>query len=614
MSQARSQASDNSGKAVNKWRDKYLDLIEQHEKLEKSSESKQDQMRRALVIVSLLAEGQSDTIDKPLATLRDAIKPQNDGNGLESSVQVLQAEVNRFEEQWQLQSNEVLQSLQKASKNLLRLPCSSEEKRRIKKIVSKSKEHLKQWSGYGKQLQAWSELLSDLSIDLDPESLAKATSSGFFSRFFQRSSSPEEASKEVSTNAEDESLSATETTNERLDERSDNVLDKRSVTNTAENAPNTQPEALQGDIAGDVISDKPSEQNDTPTPSYDHIEQEITAMLTNLLAQLVIPSRFNEQLENLKNKLLSKLNWYELVPLLEQVSNLVIDALGDGQEEFENFLQGLDQRLETIQKLVNNASQGQLNRSEARTVFEGMLEGQVDEIRSVVNNKHDLGELGHSITEHLGIIIQAMHDFSSEEHQREDELKQQLGDMQLRLDEMEKLAQSAQHAIEEQRKKAMHDSLTGLPNRESYQQRLDQEVQRFQRYGGKLSLMVCDVDLFKRINDTYGHLAGDKVLKIIAKSLQKNLRSSDFIARFGGEEFVALMPETSTDEALIVAEKLRKKIEESPFNFKKEPVQITVSFGISEIVAGESIDDVFNRADKALYKAKESGRNQVQIG
>ena len=74
------------------------------------------------------------------------------------------------------------------------------------------------------------------------------------------------------------------------------------------------------------------------------------------------------------------------------------------------------------------------------------------------------------------------------------------------------------------------------------------------------------------------------------------------------------MPETSADEALIVAEKLRKKIEESPFNFKKEPVQITVSFGISEIVEWESIDEVFNRADKALYKAKESGRNQVQIG
>ncbi|MFQ3170762.1 MAG: diguanylate cyclase [Oleispira sp.] len=549
-----SQESDDSDSTVNRWRKKYLDLLEQHEQLEKISEHKQDQMRHALVVVSLLAKGQSDSIDKPLATLRDAIRPKNEGRGLESSVQVLQVEVNRFEQQWQFQADQVLLSLEKASKNLLRLPCSSDEKRRIKKIVSKSKEHLKQWSGYGKQLKAWSELLSDLTIDNDPEVIAKNSSTGFLSRLFHRTK----------------------------------ILS-------------------ESEFPSPAISQE-------ETPDYDNIEQDISTMLTNLLAQLVIPLRYNDQLDDLKSKLVSKLHRYELVPLLEQVANLVIDALGDGQEEFENFLQGLDQRLETIQQLVNNASKGQINRSDSRIVFEGMLEGQVNEIRSVVNSKNNLGELGHSISEHLGLIIQAMHTFSSEDNHREIELTEQLRDMQLKLDEVEKLAVSAQYAIEEQRKKAMHDSLTGLPNREFYQQRLEQELQRIKRYGGKLSLMVCDVDLFKRINDNYGHLAGDKVLNIIAKSLQKNLRSSDFIARYGGEEFVALMPETSTAEAKIIAEKLRKKIERSPFNFKKEPIQITVSFGISEFAPGESADEVFSRADKALYAAKEKGRNQVQLG
>jgi diguanylate cyclase len=549
-----SQESDDSDSTVNRWRKKYLDLLEQHEQLEKISEHKQDQMRHALVVVSLLAKGQSDSIDKPLATLRDAIRPKNEGRGLESSVQVLQVEVNRFEQQWQFQADQVLLSLEKASKNLLRLPCSSDEKRRIKKIVSKSKEHLKQWSGYGKQLKAWSELLSDLTIDNDPGVIAKKSSTGFLSRLFHRTK----------------------------------ILS-------------------ESEFPSPAISQE-------ETPDYDNIEQDISTMLTNLLAQLVIPLRYNDQLDDLKSKLVSKLHRYELVPLLEQVANLVIDALGDGQEEFENFLQGLDQRLETIQQLVNNASKGQINRSDSRIVFEGMLEGQVNEIRSVVNSKNNLGELGHSISEHLGLIIQAMHTFSSEDNHREIELTEQLRDMQLKLDEVEKLAVSAQYAIEEQRKKAMHDSLTGLPNREFYQQRLEQELQRIKRYGGKLSLMVCDVDLFKRINDNYGHLAGDKVLNIIAKSLQKNLRSSDFIARYGGEEFVALMPETSTAEAKIIAEKLRKKIERSPFNFKKEPIQITVSFGISEFAPGESADEVFSRADKALYAAKEKGRNQVQLG
>ena len=581
-----SQESDNSSKTINKWRDKYLDLIEQHEQLEKSSESKQDQMRRALVVVSLLAEGQSDSIDKPLATLRDAIKPQNEGRGLEASVHVLQVEVNHFEQQWQSQADEVLLSLQKASKNLLRLPCSSDEKRRIKQIVSKSKEHLKQWSGYGKQLKAWAELLSDLTIDKNLDAVTKDNSGGFLSRLFQ--SAPVIPSESDSPSPEDEP-------------------ELKSTIASFTSAPQEAPIEVLAHKVSSVLDEEEK-------PGYDHIEQEISAMLTNLLAQLVIPARYNDQLDDLKKKLISKLNWYELVPLLEQVANLVIDALGDGQEEFENFLQGLDQRLETIQQLVNNASQGQINRSDARVVFEGLLEGQVDSIRSVVNSENDLGELGHSISEHLGLIIQAMHAFSSEEYHRESELTEQLRHMQLKLDEMEKLAESAQYAIEEQRKKAMHDSLTGLPNREAYQQRLEQEVQRIERYGGKLSLMVCDVDLFKRINDAYGHLAGDKVLKIIAKSLQKNLRSSDFIARFGGEEFVALMPETSTNEAKIVAEKMRRKIEESPFNFKKEPVQITVSFGISEFAKGETADEVFSRADKALYEAKDKGRNQVQLG
>jgi diguanylate cyclase len=569
-----SQESDNSGKDNQKWRDKYLDLIEQYEKYEKSSERKQDQMRRALVVVSLLAEGQSDSIDKPLATLRDAIKPQNEGRGLESSVLVLQAEVNHFEQQWQSQAEEVLLSLQNASKNLLRLPCSNDEKRRIKKIVSKSKEHLKQWSGYGKQLKAWSELLSDLTIDKDSDVIPKDHSGGFLSRLFQNT--PAILLKSNSSSQENES----------------------NLNSMIEILPPKVSLALNGE-----------EQ-----PSYDQIEQEISTMLTNLLAQLVIPARYNDQLDDLKNKLIRKLNWYEVVPLLEKVTHLIIDALGDGQKEFENFLQGLDHRLETIQQLVSDASQGQINRSDARLVFEGMLEGEVDSIRSVVNSKNDLGELGHSISAHLGLIIQAMQTFSSEEYYRETELTEQLRHMQLKLDDMEKLAESAQYAIEEQRKKAMHDSLTGMPNREAYQQRLEQEVKRIERYGGKLSLMVCDVDLFKRINDAYGHLAGDKVLKIIANSLQKNLRSTDFIARFGGEEFVALMPETSTSEAKIVAEKMRIKIEESPFNFKKEPVQITVSFGISEFAEGESADEVFSRADKALYEAKDKGRNRVQLG
>jgi diguanylate cyclase len=579
-----SQQGDNSTQSTNKWRDKYLDLIERHEVLEKSSQSSHDQMRRALVIVSLLADGQADSIDAPLSKLRESIKPQNNNKGLESILQTLQIEVNRFEQQWKIKADLLLDDIQKAAKNLLLLPCDSQQKKQISKVRKQTKGALKNWTGHANQLQSWAHVISSLPIsDILEASENKAAlkdgdneekKAGFFSRIFQK----------------DESAPVVE-------------MGVAEMVTLKTNASEVDDDGLGMDP--DLLS---------PQPGYDHIEQEISTMLSSLLQQLVIPERFRQRLEDLKKKLTDKLNWYELVPLLEQVANLVIDALGDGQEEFEQFLQGLDHRLETIQSLINDASQGQLDRDKARNTFESTLECEVDEVRSIINSKNDLGILGQSISQHLGVIMTAMQEYRLEENKRETELTKQLSDMQNKLNEMEKLAEVAQHAIEEQRKKAMHDALTGLPNREAYQQRLEQEVHRHQRYGNKLSLMVCDIDLFKRINDNYGHLAGDKVLKIIAKSLQVNLRDSDFIARFGGEEFVALMPETSRAEAKIVAEKLRKKIESSPFNFKKEPVQITVSFGISEFTKEDNPNDVFERADKALYQAKEKGRNQVQLG
>ncbi len=590
-----SQEGEFSHNNASRWRNKYLDLIERHEQLIKSNDSKQDQMRRALMVVALLAEGQTNSIDKPLATLREAIKPDSSNPDLEKNVKALQAEMNRFEHKWQMQSEEILQTMQKAAKNLLQLPLPFAQKQHIKKVLNQSKNELEQWAGYSKQLKSWTQLIAELPLQTDSIDESAGPAVGFFSRLFQRP--PQTPSQPTAVETED-SLD--------LNNDSDTEFKKISagVTSTDTKAANSGSVSIE-------VTDTEGEQQRI---SYSAIEKDVSAMINRLLAQLVIPASYHDRLNALKVKLASKLDWYDLVPTLEEVANLVIDAVGNGQAEFEQFLQGLDNRLETIQDIVNSASKGQLARSDARDEFAGILEKKVNDIRSEVSNKNSLGALSNSISEHLGLILQAMQSYSSAENERETELTKQLEQMQSKLDEMENLAQVAQVALEEQRKKAMHDPLTGLPNRESYQQRLEQEVQRLDRYGGKLSLIVCDVDLFKRINDSYGHLAGDKVLTIIARSLQKKLRVSDFIARFGGEEFVILMPGTSAEDALIAAEKLRKTIELSPFNFKKEPVQITISFGISQFSKDESPEEVFARADKALYKAKELGRNQSQIG
>jgi diguanylate cyclase len=125
---------------------------------------------------------------------------------------------------------------------------------------------------------------------------------------------------------------------------------------------------------------------------------------------------------------------------------------------------------------------------------------------------------------------------------------------------------------------------------------------------------MLDLDRFKSINDGYGHLAGDKVLKIVANVLRKRLRSGDFLARFGGEEFVLLMPATELEEGVRLLDDLRAAVEECPFHFKGERVTVTVSMGVTAFQIGERSDMALKRADQALYRAKENGRNRVERG
>lgn len=158
-------------------------------------------------------------------------------------------------------------------------------------------------------------------------------------------------------------------------------------------------------------------------------------------------------------------------------------------------------------------------------------------------------------------------------------------------------------------KKAYHDSLTGLYNRTKFDMIFGTELERVKRYGVQSSLVLLDIDHFKRFNDTYGHLIGDKVLKALAETISKSIRNTDTFARWGGEEFVLLLPETPLDGAIIMVEKLREKVSEIVLE-DAEP--ITASFGITQLFPDDTPQRAFQRADTALYAAKAAGRNCVK--
>ncbi len=160
---------------------------------------------------------------------------------------------------------------------------------------------------------------------------------------------------------------------------------------------------------------------------------------------------------------------------------------------------------------------------------------------------------------------------------------------------------------------AMYDALTDLLSRRALLEQVEIERQRAKRYKRDLSLLMIDIDHFKKVNDTYGHLIGDIVLKGIARTLQEQTRRSDFVGRYGGEEFLVILPETSLDKALILAEKLRKQVAELVIPADGQVLKdITISIGATEYEDDPNIDEFINRSDKWLYAAKENGRNQVQ--
>ncbi len=188
--------------------------------------------------------------------------------------------------------------------------------------------------------------------------------------------------------------------------------------------------------------------------------------------------------------------------------------------------------------------------------------------------------------------------------------------LQQRLDASRAEIERLQQEVNRAREAALADELTGLTNRRGFDLALSACLAAERANTEGTCLLLADIDHFKQVNDTYGHLVGDKVLRAVAQILKASVKGKDTAARFGGEEFVVLLPDTSIDGAQALAEKLRSTIERSRIrrsDNQQEIAQITVSFGIASYRAGESANDFVSRVDNALYLSKRLGRNRVTL-
>ncbi|NTW59553.1 MAG: GGDEF domain-containing protein, partial [Nitrospirae bacterium] len=161
---------------------------------------------------------------------------------------------------------------------------------------------------------------------------------------------------------------------------------------------------------------------------------------------------------------------------------------------------------------------------------------------------------------------------------------------------------------------AITDELTGLYSIRHFRQALGKKHSLFHEYGEKMTLLMIDIDNFKKVNDTYGHPAGDAILKEVGKCILRSIREPDLGFRYGGEEFAVILPSSDIPAGKVVAERMRALIEHYPFKIDQHVLRVTVSIGVASWPASaETIKDIISEADKALYEAKHNGKNQVVI-
>ncbi|TCK16955.1 diguanylate cyclase [Thiogranum longum] len=352
---------------------------------------------------------------------------------------------------------------------------------------------------------------------------------------------------------------------------------------------------------------------DQGSPDTQVSTETVSDILVQLLERLTLPEEFSPHVERIREHILGMTEGGHWDSVLEEIADLVQAIRAQSLKEkqgIEEFLKQLGKRLEEVDRQLVQSEVYYDDSLQAGLQLDSQVKQEITGIGDSVRGATDLGQLRQTVQAHIDAVMQHMTKHRVVEQQRYDEAKQEIASMSERMKDMEAETEALRSRIDDERSQAKTDALTGVPNRLAWEERLELEIAHRKRFGTPLVLVMWDVDHFKQVNDRFGHKAGDKVLRTLAHVLADNVRETDFVARYGGEEFVQLMTGSSIEDCLSVAEKLRSAIEETAFHFRDQRVTITASCGLTEYRDGDTPDQCFERADKALYKAKNAGRNR----
>jgi diguanylate cyclase len=572
------------------WREKYLDALDQQEHIEKSLVAQQEMLRRALVRVSVAADGQDDALDDVLNQLRERMR-----GAITGDISFLLARLDEvalsFEKNREQNAQDVRQSLYETIRPLQELDLTRGVKKEISQYLSQLPEH-------SKKVRLYPALLRQLA-NIQQQALKEIEQpkTGLLQKIL--------GSKSFSKDDEQPAPLATDNNFEITSiEKPGSNSEMHSTYHAGTESLLNIPTKIFG---GSDARIKPGASEQLPQIFIDQITQIINQFLNGIEKETPMVKKANL----IRERLNAATSVNAFIKTWEALCDLVMEAYLLANQAFATYLKNVNQELADISNLVGGATEAETQRRHASTSLQDSMRKGMASLESGAESATDLAQLKNSVQSQIGNIRQALDHFQQAE-QQQNQLASQLEMLFGKIKIMEDDAEKNRSVLEKQRFKALHDPLTELPNREYYNERVAYEYHRWERYGGSLTLAVLDIDHFKKINDSHGHQAGDRVLRVIGRSVAKRLREVDFFCRFGGEEFVAIMPETCLADALPVLDMIRSAIANASFNYKDQSISISLSIGVTEFKKGDDVESAFARADEALYAAKSSGRNCIK--
>ena len=336
------------------------------------------------------------------------------------------------------------------------------------------------------------------------------------------------------------------------------------------------------------------------------------ASLAQLLDWLLLPVEFEER----SNRLRDVLGTGSSVDPVRETGSFLNDLHAFMRKDIralEEYLKQASENLNVIDTELRYAvDHSRLTTQESSELTRG-INAQMDAIDAAVQGGESTIDLRTLVEHRVATIRSTMSTFLNMQQNKQDAYERRIADLTQRLQGFEQESNRLRENLEAEHARAHSDTLTGAPNRLAYEERAQLEVKRAWRNSSPLCLAVIDLDRFKNINDNFGHKAGDKLLRYTATLALKRIRTTDLFARYGGEEFVALFPDTQLEAAFEVCEELRRQIAASSFHYKGSPVSVSVSIGVAQLADREALNQLFERADRALYAAKHGGRNRTEL-